>query len=177
MTSGPTHLFAYGSLMWNPGPLKTQPVPALARDWKRSWCVQSTHHRGTPEHPGLVLGLVKGGSCVGLAYPISDNEKDALEEIDRRELSEIGYVRTEITLQTPGGLVKGLTYASPGVASLPPTDGDVLKIIATARGVSGSNLDYAVKTAHSLKFLSAPADWPEPCPAFCEKTLLSRIAA
>lgn len=177
MTSGPTHLFAYGSLMWNPGPLKTPPVPALARNWKRSWCVQSTHHRGTPEHPGLVLGLVEGGSCVGLAYPINERERDALEEIDRRELSEEGYVRTVIDLQTPRGLVQGLAYASPGVALNPPTDGDVLKIIATARGISGSNLEYAVKTAHSLKLLSAPADWPEPCPAFCEKTLLKGAAA
>src|SRR5258708_40082984 len=66
----PIWVFAYGSLMWNPGFAHDAAEPALLRGWHRSFCVYSHRYRGTPERPGLVLGLDRGGACPGLALRI-----------------------------------------------------------------------------------------------------------
>ena len=63
-------VFAYGSLMWNPGFPFLESHPALVRGYHRSFCVESTHYRGTKEKPGLVLGLDRGGACRGRAYKV-----------------------------------------------------------------------------------------------------------
>src|SRR6267378_1687913 len=63
-------IFAYGSLMWNPGFAHDAVEPALLRGWHRSFCVYSHRYRGTPERPGLVLGLNRGGACRGMALRI-----------------------------------------------------------------------------------------------------------
>ncbi len=63
-------VFAYGSLMWNPGFPFLESHPALLRGYHRSFCVHSEHYRGTRENPGLVLGLDRGGACRGRAYRV-----------------------------------------------------------------------------------------------------------
>src|SRR5260221_14124376 len=63
-------IFAYGSLMWDPGFAYAEAQPALLRGYHRSFCVYSPRHRGTPERPGIVLGLDRGGACTGSAYRV-----------------------------------------------------------------------------------------------------------
>ena len=58
-------VFAYGSLTWDPGFPFEEARPALLRGYHRAFCLYSTHYRGTPERPGLVLGLDRGGACRG----------------------------------------------------------------------------------------------------------------
>src|SRR6266851_7915486 len=70
-------IFAYGSLMWNPGFAHDAVEPALLRGWHRSFCVYSRRYRGTPERPGLVLGLDRGGACRGMAIRIPAAEAPA----------------------------------------------------------------------------------------------------
>ena len=60
-------IFGYGSLMWRPGFDFVESQPALIRGYHRRLCVASFVHRGTPDNPGLVLGLDRGGSCHGMA--------------------------------------------------------------------------------------------------------------
>src|SRR5690349_17047992 len=64
-------LFGYGSLMWNPGFPYRAAEPALLKGYHRRFCVYSHRYRGTPEQPGLVLGLDRGGSCRGIAFRIA----------------------------------------------------------------------------------------------------------
>ena len=64
-SDGSLWVFGYGSLMWRPGFAYARRSKALLRGWRRSLCVLSHVYRGSPERPGLVLGLDRGGACPG----------------------------------------------------------------------------------------------------------------
>lgn len=80
-------VFAYGSLMWNPEFPYRSAVPARVLGYHRALCLYSTHYRGTAERPGLVLGLDRGGSCLGRAYRVAAVDGlQAAATLDRREM-------------------------------------------------------------------------------------------
>ncbi|HAY49272.1 MAG TPA: gamma-glutamylcyclotransferase, partial [Thalassospira sp.] len=80
-------VFGYGSLLWRPGFEFTERSRALLRGYHRSFCIYSHHYRGTPENPGLVLGLNAGGECVGNAFRIAPENWNAVKAyLDEREL-------------------------------------------------------------------------------------------
>ncbi len=76
-------VFGYGSLMWNPGFAHVERVLARLRDYSRSFCMRSIHHRGTPEAPGLVLALDAhpGAACEGAAFRVPGPEAEAVRPI------------------------------------------------------------------------------------------------
>lgn len=85
-------IFAYGSLMWDPGFRYVEAEPALLHGYHRRFCVYSHRYRGTPELPGLVLGLDRGGHCWGVAYRVGKADaKAALRYLWDRELLGGGY--------------------------------------------------------------------------------------
>lgn len=99
-------VFAYGSLMWNPGFPFLESHPALVRGYHRSFCVESTHYRGTKEKPGLVLGLDRGGACRGRAYKVCRTQGKTVSDYlhEREMLSGIYEPRwLRATLQPAAG--------------------------------------------------------------------------
>lgn len=80
-------IFGYGSLMWNPGFTFVEARRARLTGYHRAFCIYSVHYRGTERHPGLVLGLDRGGVCDGMAFRIApENRDDVLAYLRRREL-------------------------------------------------------------------------------------------
>lgn len=80
-------VFGYGSLMWRPGFDYVERLPVRLNGYHRDFCVWSHRYRGTPERPGLVLGLDRGGSCRGIAYRIAPENRDAvLAYLHEREM-------------------------------------------------------------------------------------------
>jgi cation transport protein ChaC len=84
---GDIWVFAYGSLMWDPGFECEERVRAQLHGYHRAFCVNSPDHRGTPDQPGLVLGLVPGGSCRGFALRVAEEKRrEVMLYLEAREM-------------------------------------------------------------------------------------------
>ncbi|MGC2857151.1 gamma-glutamylcyclotransferase [Novispirillum sp. DQ9] len=150
-------VFGYGSLMWNPGFAFDDSVAAVLEGHHRSFCVWSRHYRGTPEAPGLVLGLNPGGGhCEGTAFCI--RPEDAAEVRDYlRERELCGYAYVEATLPVrlrDGRTCEAYTFiadrAHRHYAGDLPVD-EAAEIIMRAEGVGGLNRDYLINTVRALE--------------------------
>lgn len=107
-------IFAYGSLMWRPDfPFVTRTRARLS-GYHRSLCIASDHWRGTPDRPGLVLGLDRGGSCVGLVFEVpADHAAATLAAVRARELIGGVYHETLVGVLLPDGTKRqALTYVA-----------------------------------------------------------------
>src|SRR5882762_5320664 len=84
---GDLWIFGYGSLMWSPGFRSSQKCPGKVHGYHRALCLYSHRFRGTPERPGLVMGLCRGGSCWGMAFRIAAaRARSVLANLYRREM-------------------------------------------------------------------------------------------
>lgn len=163
MASESTHdlwVFGYGSLMWRPGFPYEEVVRARVDGYSRSFCVHSVHHRGVEGRPGLVLGLDRGGSCIGMAYRVAgSNALTTLKYLREREQVNGVYRETHLTISLLEGdkrQVFGLTYvverAHPSYVSHLPISAQA-RLISTASGLSGQNVAYLVNTWAHLEAL------------------------
>ncbi|MFQ5985216.1 MAG: gamma-glutamylcyclotransferase [Alphaproteobacteria bacterium] len=110
---GDIWIFAYGSLMWRPGFAYVEAAPALLRGYHRAFCVYSWRYRGTPERPGLVLGLDRGGSCRGRAFRVArERAEDVLAYLEKRELSNRIYHRRLLSISLPNGRAKAYAHVA-----------------------------------------------------------------
>src|SRR5919199_5933416 len=104
-------IFGYGSLMWNPGFRHCAAEAGLLRGWHRSFCVYSHRYRGTPERPGLVLGLDRGGSCRGMVFRVSaENVTAAMNYLWEREMTGGVYEMREVAVATAAGTVTARAF-------------------------------------------------------------------
>ena len=153
-------VFGYGSLMWRPGFPFLERIEALLIGAHRALCVYSFVHRGTPERPGLVLGLDLGGACRGIAYRVGAAER----------VRTIGYLRAreQVTMVyreclrrvwlrgEPERQVTALCYmvdrSHPQYAGRLTLE-QQLHHVRQGHGQSGANRDYVVATVSALEAL------------------------
>ena len=148
-------VFAYGSLIWNPGFAYKSREPARLRGYHRRYCIQSKIYRGTADAPGLVLGLEKGGDCEGIAYEVAGQLRSVtMDYLRERELRTSVYHETIVGIETRDGRAHvAYTYvADPAHAQYVPINevGAIVNIIEQAAGTAGSNYEYAINTWSNL---------------------------
>ena len=158
--SGDLWVFGYGSLMWRPEFAYVERVPARLVGLHRALCVYSFVHRGTPERPGLVLGLDRGGMCRGIAYRVAAAARAQtigylrgreqvttvyresmrpieLEDDARRRVRALCYIVDRSHVQYAGRL----------------TLAESLHHVRQGHGKSGPNRDYVLETVQALDTL------------------------
>jgi cation transport protein ChaC len=153
-------IFGYGSLMWRPGFAFAEQRRARLRGLHRRLCVYSHVHRGTPERPGLVMGLDRGGACRGIAFRIAPEDwAETLAYLREREQVTNVYLEVSRPVQLLGGEereVTAVTYAvdrsHPQYAGKLGLD-TLLEHIAQGQGISGRCADYVLSTAAHLREL------------------------
>lgn len=150
-------IFGYGSLMWDPGFPYCEAVPGLLRGYHRRFCVYSHRYRGTPERPGLVLGLDRGGTCKGIAFrvPAVDVEV-ALRDLWEREMCDRIYRLKEISVALANGTVRAFAFvvdtAHPYYAGRLSLE-DTARLIHQGIGERGPCRQYLANTMRQLEEL------------------------
>ena len=151
-------VFGYGSLIWRPGFDFVERVEARLVGAHRALCVYSFVHRGTPERPGLVLGLDQGGACRGMAYRVEANRRaETVAYLRAREQATMVYresVRSVWLRGDPERRVSALCYLVDrghaqyaGRLSLDQQ----LHHVRQGHGRSGANRDYVIATVAALE--------------------------
>ncbi|WP_295806819.1 gamma-glutamylcyclotransferase [uncultured Nitratireductor sp.] len=159
-------VFGYGSLMWRPGFAHVETRKARLHGYRRALCIHSHVHRGTPDRPGLVLGLDRGGSCLGLAFRVpGDLEGEVVAYLRERELVTNVYRERRVGIRLEdGALVTALTYvvdrSHDQYAGRLDVEHAAQQVSASA-GQSGPNVDYVRNTVEHLKALSIRDHWLE----------------
>ncbi|RAU20992.1 gamma-glutamylcyclotransferase [Paramagnetospirillum kuznetsovii] len=149
-------VFGYGSLMWRPGFDYDEVKPAVLKGWRRGFCIYSRHWRGTPDHPGLVLGLDAGGSCRGLAFRVArQRAASVIDYLNERELIGYAYVARTLDIDFDDGRVEpAYTFVADTAhhhyaGHLPLQR--AAAIIMDAQGCAGLNRDYLINTIRQLE--------------------------
>jgi cation transport protein ChaC len=157
LPAGPLFVFAYGSLLWRPGFEYLEAERARIHGFHRALRVWSYHHRGTPQQPGLVLGLDAGGSCLGTIYKVAPSAKQSVAEyLWAREMVTSVYIPRLLPVRLTHGSVAALAFVldrrhtqyaggldAPGAAAH----------IRSAQGASGANPEYVRETVAGLQRL------------------------
>jgi cation transport protein ChaC len=152
---GDVWVFGYGSLIWNPIFSVAERRVVRISGYHRSFCLRSTVGRGSPERPGLMLGLDAGGSSVGLALRIAaETMEEDLALLWRREMSTGAYVPKWLRAKGKLGDVRVLAFAANRradnyVGGL--SENETAELLSTGAGFLGTNLDYLVRTHGSLR--------------------------
>jgi glutathione-specific gamma-glutamylcyclotransferase len=151
-------VFGYGSLMWRPGFAFIEQVPARLIGEHRALCVYSFDHRGTPEKPGLVLGLDRGGACRGIAFRVAAKRRaETIEYLRGREQTTNVYreVMRSVWLENEAReRVSALAYVvDRGHVQYAGrlTLAEQLRYVAQGHGRSGNNRDYVLSTVKSIE--------------------------
>jgi cation transport protein ChaC len=159
-------VFGYASLMWKPGFDYVEKRRARLHGYHRSLCIISLEHRGTPERPGLVMGLDRGGSCVGVAFRVAGRDREpVLAYLRERELVTNVYLERigSVTFEC-GGRAPALAYVADrdhGQYAGRLDVHEAVKRVCGAVGGMGPNEDYVINTAEHIRTLGIRDHWLE----------------
>lgn len=148
-------IFAYGSLIWNPAFRFVERFPAVIHGYHRAFCVWSKFARGTPQRPGLTLGLQPGGRCNGVAYLIA-RERAARETraIWGREMLTDAYRPAWLTIRVRQRRLRGFTFVtnpdSEYYAGRMP-EREQIQTLRRAVGCLGSSTQYVTELIRGLE--------------------------
>jgi cation transport protein ChaC len=159
-------VFGYGSLIWRPGFAHVETQRARLHGYRRSLCVYSFVHRGTRERPGLVLGLDRGGSCVGLAFRVPGDLRDeVIAYLRERELVTSVYLERTLKVRLDNGATVGavayIVDRDHGQYAGALDAAHAASIVRGAVGQSGNNEDYVLSTLKHLEALGIRDHWLE----------------
>ena len=148
------HVFGYGSLIWNPAFHYEERLPATLHGWHRRFCLKLLTGRGTPDKPGLMLALDRGGACKGVAFRIAaDAARQELGILWRREMFGGAYNARWVKVKTPKGERRAITFVcNRKHPRYVPEMGDeeTARLIATGCGDLGSCREYLENTVEHL---------------------------
>jgi cation transport protein ChaC len=160
-------LFAYGSLIWNPALSFEERRFARVHGWHRAFCLSTIAGRGTPEAPGLVLGLDRGGACAGAAFRVAERDIETeLALLWRREMLSGSYAPRWVPVRDSDGVPFGQAVAftirreGPYYTKRLPR-AELVQRLATARGALGSSAEYLLRTRDGLRSLGIRDRWVE----------------
>jgi cation transport protein ChaC len=144
-------VFAYGSLIWNPGFAYKSREPARLVGYHRRYCIRSMVYRGTPERPGLVLGLETGGACEGVGYLVAGElHATTMQYLRERELVTAVYLETLVDIVgRDGASHRAYTYVADVGHPQHVRQDDFAALVDTiegATGAAGPNYEYAINT-------------------------------
>ena len=147
-------IFGYGSLMWEPGFDFLDARPAWLHGWHRAFCMYSFRYRGTPERPGLVLGLDRGGSCRGIAFRVAATQAvSVIDYLWRREMVNGVYEPRLLSIRVGSARVGCYAFVADRrhaqyAGGLPISEME--RIIRESAGEKGANADYLANTVRHL---------------------------
>jgi cation transport protein ChaC len=155
-------VFGYGSLIWNPAIRTAERRTATVKGWHRSFCLSITAGRGSSERPGLMLALDAGGTCVGSAFRIAEQDVEReLSLLWQREMLCGAYVPRWIDVYDQDGRRFGTAIAF----TIDPAcnqytgrlDMDaIVHRLAAAKGGLGTGADYLLRTRDGLRAHGIP---------------------
>ena len=152
-------VFGYGSLIFNPVMDYVERARGRIYGHHRRFCLWTRLGRGSPDCPGLVLALDRGGSCTGIAYRL--NPDVAIAELDllwRREMVTLAYRASWLTFH-PDGHNDGAGKRAISFVSRPERENfagpmtldEEADVIASASGFIGPCRDYLFDTVKALE--------------------------
>lgn len=158
--TGDVWLFGYGSLIWNPAFHFAERRRATVFGLHRRFCLWTHLGRGSPERPGLVLALDRGGCCRGVAFRIpADQAEEELDIVWRREMVSNAYQPRWLKASTADGPVNAIGFVinrRHDRYAGPLSEAAVARAIATAGGFLGPCCDYLFNTVEHLEELGMP---------------------
>lgn len=149
-------IFAYGSLIWNPLFEFVGRRVGKVHGYHRRFCLWTRLGRGTPENPGLTLGLDRGGSCRGVVYRVAEEAIETeLDLIWRREMFTNAYDPQWVKVVTKEAPVDAVAFIinrdCPRYARI--DEDRIVETIATAKGQIGACASYLFNTVEHLQRL------------------------
>lgn len=151
----PLWVFGYASLIWKPEIEFDARLPVRVHGYHRRLCLRSIAYRGTPDAPGLVAGLDRGGSCAGVAFRLPGaTVKRQFALLWQREMFLNSYVPRWLPVRAAGSTFSALAFVINRHTPLYCSgldEAELAAVLRTARGQKGSSLDYLEHTIAALK--------------------------
>ncbi|MBJ7578672.1 gamma-glutamylcyclotransferase [Devosia sp. MC532] len=153
-----TWVFAYGSLIWRPACDYVEVRTGRLHGWHRRFCLGwNTGFRGSPENPGLMLALDRGGACNGALYRLPPDARDEnVQKLLEREMSWLpsSFPPRWVKVKSGDRTVRALTFcidrhSGRYVSGL--SEEQIADMLATATGTRGSMADYLYSTVSHLE--------------------------